>query len=162
VGDFGVSARYAVVGTRGDYNGDGKSDLVLRDDNSVVLFQMNGTAIAWVGSHGASGSWSVVGTVGDYNGDGKSDLLLRKEVLADAGNLSLWQMNGTSIAAVGSASASANWNVVAGNADFNADGNSDVVLQNADSGALGLWLMNGMQVAQTYTENLGAEWTVFA
>jgi hypothetical protein len=66
-----------VVST-GDFNGDGKADIVWRDtvgDTSIWL--MNGAAVLSAGGLGnVPTTWSIVQT-GDYNGDGMSDLLWR-------------------------------------------------------------------------------------
>jgi FG-GAP-like repeat len=83
---------WTVVGV-GDFNGDGKADLLWRDNlgNTSIWF-MNGTAVA---SSAAVGNipinWSVVGT-GDFNGDGKCDIVWRDT----AGDTSIWLMNGRS------------------------------------------------------------------
>ncbi len=86
---------WAVAGT-GDYNGDGKSDLLFRNSTTggLIEFQMNGSSIigsAWIGSPGAG--FQVVGN-GDYNGDGKSDILFRSDA---SGGLLMHQMNGFAV-----------------------------------------------------------------
>ena len=62
----------------GDFNGDGKSDLVTANDNgttaSVLLGNGNGTFQAKQDFATGSGPDSVA--VGDFNGDGKSDLVI--------------------------------------------------------------------------------------
>ncbi len=92
-----------------DYNGDGKSDLLLRNDSTGMLwdYQMNGTAIAGGGLVDNPGTaWKVVGD-GDYNGDGKADILLHN---ASTGMLWEYQMNGNTIAANGGVtSATVDW-----------------------------------------------------
>jgi hypothetical protein len=66
-----------VVGT-GDFNGDGSTDLLLRNDTGTVnewLGQSNGGFVANPnGSNGVPTSWHVVG-IGDYNGDSIDDVL---------------------------------------------------------------------------------------
>ena len=146
IATYGASGGYSVVGTNGDYNGDGKSDLVLRnaDLGIVQVWEMNGTDIAAIGTHGASGGYSVVGTHGDYNGDGKSDILFR-----DSSSVVMFQMNGTDIGAVGSYTASAGWTVAGTDGDYNGDGKSDILLRNdvlADPGSLSMWQMNGTAI----------------
>ena len=66
-----------VEGT-GDFNDDGKSDIVLQNSNgSVAVWEMNGGQISQSGVVANPGpSWHVEGT-GDFNGDGKSDIVLQ-------------------------------------------------------------------------------------
>ena len=64
----------------GDFNGDGKTDLLLLNDTThgVAVWEMDGTHVIdnpQVGTINAAGGWHFEG-VGDFNGDGKSDLLL--------------------------------------------------------------------------------------
>jgi hypothetical protein len=89
-----------IVGT-GDFDGDGKTDLLWRTDGgTLAIWEMNGTQIkaadylkagqTIVGAPGPD--WHIAGT-GDFNGDGKTDLLWR----TDSGALAIWEMNGTQI-----------------------------------------------------------------
>src|SRR5262249_14005190 len=57
-----------------DFNGDGMSDILWRNDNgSVAMWQMNGTQVASNQAVGTIGTaWHVAGT-DDFNGDGKAD-----------------------------------------------------------------------------------------
>ena len=72
-----VTSNFVVQGV-GDFNGDGKIDILWRDTNSGTLsiWFTNGTQVTSAGVVGTLPSnWSVA-QVGDYNGDGKSDILL--------------------------------------------------------------------------------------
>ena len=82
----------------GDFNGDRRSDVVLRHSSgAVAVWLMDGTAIAGVGLVGNPGSsWQVVGT-GDLNGDTLWDLVLRHT----SGTVATWFMNGTTIGGAG-------------------------------------------------------------
>jgi hypothetical protein len=64
----------------GDYDGDGKADLLLRhDDGTIRLYSMNGEQVLtdkFVRHPDAD--WKVIGA-NDYDGDGKSDLLIRRD-----------------------------------------------------------------------------------
>ncbi|WP_444829474.1 FG-GAP-like repeat-containing protein [Actinokineospora sp.] len=127
----------------GDFNGDGRSDLVvLRDEGgnrlTLWLFYANGigydipTVPAW---DSGPGSWDlnrVKPVTGDFNGDGKDDVAAVYNY--DSPHIGMWAFlgTGTGIAAPTMwwqtpAAGWADWNrmkVVAG--DFDGDGDSDV------------------------------------
>jgi FG-GAP-like repeat len=87
-------AAWTVAGI-GDFNGDGKADILWRDTSgNIAIWFMNGVTItsgAAVGN--LATTWSVVGT-GDFNGDGKTDIVWRDA----AGDIAMWLMNGASVA----------------------------------------------------------------
>ena len=126
----------------GDFNNDGRSDIVLQNGSSSALWLMNGTAIgAGSGNVGATlgSGWFALGA-GDFNGNGTDDLLLQ-----NGQQLALWQMNGVTIAA-GSGNIGtlgSGW-MVAGVADFTNDARADILLQNGQQ--LALWAMNGTTI----------------
>jgi hypothetical protein len=92
-GDSAVSAGWHAAGT-GDYNHDGKADVLWQNSNGqVALWKMDGdhvTSNNGVGSPGAE--WKVIGT-GDYNHDGKADVLFETA----SGVVGQWQMDGDHI-----------------------------------------------------------------
>ena len=165
---------WSVAGV-GDFNGDSKADILLRNINgSLADWTMNGSQITNSQLLNVQGtavsldpSWSVAG-VGDFNGDGKADILLRNT----NGSLADWTMNGSQITASqlltsgGSpVSLDPSWSIV-GVGDFNGDGDADILLRNAN-GSLADWTMNGSQIAsaQLLTAggspvNLDASWSV--
>ena len=157
-----------------DSNGDGTADIIWRSSNgSVADWLMNGASISsgnltYQGNPIApDASWSVAGTA-DFNGDGNADLLWRQT----SGALALWSMNGQSVSSSAAVTYQGNqlapdasWSV-AGAADFNNDGNADLLWRQS-SGALALWTMNGSSVsssaAVTYQGNQlapDASWSV--
>src|SRR5438445_10019994 len=71
--DVGVSPQCVAVG---DFNGDGKSDLAVanQDDLTILLGHGDGTFQAAV--HYAAGNHPYSVAIGDFNGDGKSDVAL--------------------------------------------------------------------------------------
>jgi hypothetical protein len=145
---------WSVVGI-GDFDGDGKADLLWRNANgSLVEWTMNGAQISSSQAVALQGtpvmpdsSWSVA-AIGDFDGDGKADILWRNT----NGTLIDWTMNGSQVANVqqvtqgGSpVSIDPSWQVVqVGN--FDGNGATDILLRNSN-GALEEWSMNGAQIA---------------
>jgi hypothetical protein len=143
-----------------DFNGDGRSDVLWRNDNGSLsdwLAAGNGAFGAGAGTN-VPLDWKVAGT-GDFNGDGREDILWRN----DSGQVNNWlgQPNGgwTDNGANASSFVSADWHIV-GTADFNGDGRTDILWRN-DSGLLSDWLAtaSGGFGAGTGT-NVPVEWKV--
>ena len=88
---------WTIVGT-GDFNGDGKADMLWRDTsgNTAIWFMNGATVSSTAGLGNIPTAWSVVGT-GDFNGDGKSDILWRDT----SGNTAMWLMNGATVSSTG-------------------------------------------------------------
>jgi hypothetical protein len=153
---------WSIVGT-GDFNGDGKSDILWRDTGgNVAIWEMNGTAIlnqatSFVAN--VANNWSVFGN-GDYNGDGKSDILWRD----GSGNVAIWEMNGTTVlnqatSFVGNVVGT--W-TIAGTGDFNSDGYSDILWRDS-SGNVAIWEMNGttiLNASTSYVANVAGTWSI--
>ena len=85
----------------GDFNGDGKDDILWRNPATGQLFMMvmNGSSIVGGGLFYTEGNinWKVV-ALGDYNGDGRSDILWRNDA---TGQIYMMLMNGTAVASAG-------------------------------------------------------------
>ncbi|MBR0757377.1 VCBS repeat-containing protein [Bradyrhizobium jicamae] len=98
----------------GDFNGDGKSDLLFLNDTTggVAVWQMNGTQVTANPQIGImDAGFHYVGQ-GDYNGDGKSDLLFENDTTHA---VSAWELNGTQIehaAQVGAINAAGDWHLI--------------------------------------------------
>ncbi|BAT58453.1 FG-GAP repeat protein [Variibacter gotjawalensis] len=85
--------------------------------------------------------------VSDFGDNGKSDILFHND---KTGEISTWQMNGSSVnLAKAIAGMSSTWDV-AGVGDFSRDGKADVLWEKSD-GSLQLWQMNGSTATSKVT-----------
>jgi hypothetical protein len=139
-----VATNWSVVGV-GDFNGDGKADILWQNNNNgnMAIYLMNGTTITSSATFANLGAYSVVG-IGDFNGDGMSDILLRD----GSGDLAIWEMNGTTILnpnTTGVGNLSSVWSV-AETGDFDGNGKSDILWRDT-SGDIAIWFMNGTTIA---------------
>ncbi|MFG1654361.1 LamG-like jellyroll fold domain-containing protein [Micromonospora sp. NPDC049275] len=131
----------------GDFTGDGKPDLLYRDQPTQNLFMRRGTAdggleatAVQVGTGWSSATW--IFSPGDFNGDGKPDVLYRK---AD-GSLMMVRGNGTGGWITGLAETiGAGWNGAAlfGKGDFSGDGKTDMLYRINSTGETKLIRGNG-------------------
>lgn len=158
--DIGVvSPEWQLCGN-GDFNHDGKTDLIWRNTrNGVIsLWLMNGTKVDSYPDIGVvSNEWQIVGT-GDFNRDGQTDVLWRNTT---TGLISLWLMNGTSVLSyLDLAVIPLAWKI-AGTGDYNGDGLTDILWQNSVTGVVSVWYMNGTTVVgATDIGQVGPEWKI--
>ena len=160
-----IPPSFTIVSGHGDYNGDGKSDILWRNtDGGLAIWSMDGThtianATGYLGI--IPPSWSIICGSGDYNGDGKSDILWRNS----DGNVAIWAMDGAQTLPSPSVTGAlgiipTNWSIVDGQGDYNGDGKSDLLWRNADGG-LAIWNMNGTQaIAADYLGIIPPSWTI--
>ncbi len=114
-GTVGTIFRVTVAAVPADFNGDGRSDLLLMNPSTgqMAVWYMDGlqaTGGAFLSQAQVAG-W-VATRVGDFNGDGHPDVLFQNQ---STGQLAIWFMNGVSITGAGylSAQPPSGWWVVA-------------------------------------------------
>jgi hypothetical protein len=139
----------------GDFNGDGKSDVLFYYNGKGQFFlgTSTGTALNWVlaDSHPGFGDLLDGGHtffVGDFNGDGKSDLLF---YYSGDGHLIMGLSDGATLTWHQAADASGygslldpSRHLVQG--DFNGDGKSDLLFYNGSDGYLWMGLSDGTNI----------------
>jgi len=132
-------ANWKVISS-GDFDGDGKSDLLWQ--NSVTgqteVYLMNGAAIGTTGSAmSPAAGFKAIGT-GDFNNDGKSDIIY-ENTNGGANNAVIWLMNGTSQTGLPITVANPGLpttDVLLGAEDINGDGFSDLLWQDTSTGTV--------------------------
>jgi hypothetical protein len=134
----------------GDFNGDGKSDILLSNDvtHGLCVCEMDGTEL---GAHAlsfnvAAGAGWHFQDLADFNGDGKTDILLINDLTH---GVYVCEMNGTQLAANGQAGTVADGWHFADTGDFNGDGKADLLFVNDTTHGVTVWQMNGTQVEAT-------------
>jgi hypothetical protein len=137
----GPGANWNVVGTA-DLTNNGRDDILLQNSTTgnLMIDFMNGTSVTSSSTITMGDpSWHVAAT-GQENGKAA---IIWQNVSGQAG---IWLMNGaTPVAEAGLLNAGTGWQII-GAADFNNDGNSDLLFYNAGSNQSAIWLMNGTQI----------------
>lgn len=148
----------------GDFNADGRSDILWRKENGQMLLWFagkdgNSALVTYdnnldIDKNGighpkevpVSVDWQVKG-VGDFNGDGYSDILWRH----DGGQVVIWYMvhaQHVRDAYPGGTDPNHVWEIQ-GVGDFDADGSSDI-LWRATGGELAMWFKGRYEYGQAY------------
>jgi hypothetical protein len=137
-----------VVQGVGDFNGDGKADILWRETSSgaVGIWIMNGTSITSIGEPARPPLDWVIQGVGDFNLDNKADILWRE---TSSGAVGIWLMDGTTLVSTAiPATPPLEW-AIQGVGDFNGDAKADILWRETSSGAVGIWLMDGTTLVST-------------
>jgi Domain of unknown function (DUF4347)/Putative Ig domain/FG-GAP-like repeat/Domain of unknown function (DUF4114) len=148
-GSFGTAANFTIRGnkyvtaiTTGDFNGDGKTDLVTGNGygDNVSVFLGNGSRGLGIATDFAAGSSVISVATGDFNGDGKSDLITTNLLSRNASVL-LGNGDGSFGSPTNIAVGSNPTNIFLG--DFNGDSKTDLVANNSIDRSLSVLLGNG-------------------
>jgi hypothetical protein len=153
-----VTGSGAVSVAIGDFNGDGKLDLVVADNgsNTVSVLIGNGDGTFQPSVDYAAGSNPSSVAVGDFNDDGKLDLVVANAGSSDISIL-LGNGDGTFQLPVNYATGTGPSSVAVG--DLNGDGKLDLVVANNQSNNVSVLLGNGdgtFQAALSYPAGSGA------
>jgi sugar lactone lactonase YvrE len=143
---FANTYRDQLLGTAdGDFNGDGKSDSLWRNEatGQHLIWMMNGAQVVSGSAYIEKATSFRMAGVADFNDDGKSDLVWYD---GNAGVTELWVMNGHQRVSGSTYNSMAlPWELI-GLGDFNADGDADILWRNMTSGAMLIWYLDGTQV----------------
>ncbi|WP_424889708.1 FG-GAP repeat domain-containing protein [Streptomyces sp. XH2] len=138
----------------GDFNGDGKTDLLWHNTTTgevgTWLLDGNRNVIAnpplsWRCGPECNRDWKLSGT-GDFNGDGKTDLLWHNTTTGEVGT---WLLDGNRNVIANpplswrcGPECNRDWKL-SGTGDFNGDGKTDLLWHNTTTGEVGTWLLDG-------------------
>lgn len=141
----------------GDFNGDGRSDILWRQsgNNGLAIWFMNGSAHTDGYPSDPGGGWTIR-DVGDFNGDGKSDILWRT---SSNSGLAIWLMNG-STHTDGYPTDPGSWWLIQKTGDFNGDGKTDILWRLSGNNGLSIWFMNGSAHTDGHPTDPGSGWLI--
>jgi ELWxxDGT repeat protein len=129
---------WKAIGT-GDFNKDGDSDILWQNTNTgqISIWEMQGNTLIGGGAvtPNPGTAWQAIGS-GDFDKSGfADDILLQNK---NTGQVSIWEMNGSTLVGGGlvSANPGTSWHAIG------SDGGSDILFQNT-SGQASIWDMNG-------------------
>jgi hypothetical protein len=146
----------------GDFDGDGRSDILFQHTNSAVaVWSMVGGVRVKAGYADGSGlsPWQIQG-IGDFDGNGRSDILWRHT----SGGLAIWLDGGTGGVAYPTyqnvpGTVDMSWQIQ-GIANFNADGHADILWRQA-FGQVTIWFMSGGQfISDASPRAIDTSWQV--
>lgn len=127
-----------------DVDADGRSDLIWYQPARGLLayWVMNGNSIVRHGEQATNGAYSIR-QIGDLNGDRRADIIW----LGSAGDMQLWQGNGSTFDWRPFYQYPAGWTLVNAD-DVDGDGRDDLIWHQPARGLLAYWIMNGNVVVR--------------
>ena len=166
-GGVQLSLQPTATAVHNDFNGDGRSDILWRNDGGQVSnwlstssggFNNNAASLTTMGA-----DWKVAGT-GDFNGDGREDILWRQD---GSGTVTEWLATASGGYAANNAATvnvGTDWHIF-GVGDFNGDGRSDILWQQ-NGGLLIDWLGKAdggfASNSAAFATVVGTEWRIVA
>lgn len=143
----GIPSGMRIVGN-GDFNGDGCSDILLRDPNGALVewFVQNGQFAGSTQLGGVGGNIQVAATA-DFNQDGTADVLLRD---TSTGAISIWTVNNGQFAGSRQIGGMGGNLQIVGTGNFSGNGENDLLLRDTTSGAVSDWTISNGQFTGTH------------
>jgi hypothetical protein len=138
----------AMIAGTGDFNHDGKVDLLWHNDitGQNFIWLMDGITMKQIVTlpGNTDHRWRVCG-VGDFNGDGEQDIVFRRH---STGTNAVWFMQGTTVTgnALLPSAPKSTWRMC-GTADFNGDSKPDILWRNIATGDDAIWIMDGLSTS---------------
>ncbi|MET4726603.1 hypothetical protein ABIE09_000374 [Lysobacter enzymogenes] len=154
---YAVGSAWRVV-VSGDYNGDGRTDLVWTDGSNMQMWRNDGNgAYTGLPMQAYPSGYRAVASA-DVNGDGKADLIWQDD--SDY-YLAVWLMDGASTVGGQAVRLSSSCWIVLGAGDFDGDGRADLLL----SDDLDLHMYFGQRDGRLVKSGLGVgsyprQWTL--
>lgn len=141
-----------MLGT-GDFDGDGKDEILLRNNNSLYTVNINNKFT----SLGTASNWKVC-AIGDFSGDGKDDLVLYHQQTGlvmkyENGQSSQWSTLGQLDAK--------DWFIV-GAGDYDGDSKDDLLVRQYSTGMLGYYSGGDMNRWREMGRGVDMNWAVIA
>ena len=144
------------VGSRIDINADGRADLLWYQPARYLLayWLLNGNVVVQNGEQVSSGGYSILAT-GDFDGDRRTDVIW----LGTAGDMQMWQGNGTGFVWRPFFQFPAGWELKGTN-DVDGDGRSDMIWYQPTRGLLAYWIMNANSIVRQGEQQTSGLYTV--
>jgi hypothetical protein len=155
--DGSVSTVWTLAGL-GDFNGDGKGDLIWQDGNVFTEWQSTGSGFTpnvFVGS--VSSGWSLAG-IGDFSGNGQDGLLWFN---SSSNVFTIWDATGIGFDPNSFAgSVSSGW-TLAGIGDFTGNRKDDLLWFNSSSNVFSIWASTGAGFTpNSFVGSVSPGWTL--
>jgi len=162
--DVGIISTVFKLKKSGDTDDDGDDDLVFRNDST-------GQTIVWEMQNGVRVSTHTISAVNpemqlaevtDFDKDGDVDLLFRDSIPGNAsdGQTFIWTMQNNLKVSSTYLGVSAVTNIYQKAADFDGDGDNDILYRDSVTGALSIWNMqNGARVSTVNPGTTTSDWS---